>query len=50
MLPALFARERAPGWDAWGDELGLFDSPNFAPTAPKRTAAPANGCTASINK
>ncbi|KKK65858.1 hypothetical protein LCGC14_2969890, partial [marine sediment metagenome] len=20
----LFARERAPGWDAWGDEVGLF--------------------------
>jgi N6-adenosine-specific RNA methylase IME4 len=22
----LFARERVPGWDAFGDELGLFDS------------------------
>jgi len=22
----LFAREARPGWDAWGDELGLFDA------------------------
>jgi N6-adenosine-specific RNA methylase IME4 len=23
----LFARERAPGWDAWGDEIGAFGTP-----------------------
>jgi N6-adenosine-specific RNA methylase IME4 len=38
----LFARERAPGWDAWGDEVGLFDSSNAAPMTPVSAAARAD--------
>ncbi|WP_366656595.1 MT-A70 family methyltransferase [Fodinicurvata sp. EGI_FJ10296] len=28
----LFARERAPGWDAWGNEIDKFTEPNPSPT------------------
>jgi N6-adenosine-specific RNA methylase IME4 len=40
----LFARERFPGWDAWGDELGLFDSPStkFSSAMPAVSAARAD--------
>lgn len=28
----LFARETAPGWDAWGNQVGKFDPPEQPPT------------------
>ena len=34
----LFARERAPGWDAFGDELDFFDTPKFSTAMPTASA------------
>ena len=30
----LFARETAPGWDAWGNQVGRFAAGSLAPTTP----------------
>ena len=35
----MFARERRPGWDAWGDQVGLFDNG----TVPTRRWASSGG-------
>jgi N6-adenosine-specific RNA methylase IME4 len=42
----LFARERVPGWDAWGNELGLFNASPFSSATPTASATTRAGLNA----
>ena len=36
----LFARERRPGWDAWGDQIDLFSGNSASGPAGRSTPSP----------
>ncbi len=38
----LFSRKTRPGWEAWGDEAGVFDDPAYRRAARQRQLASGN--------